>query len=181
MSTVIEQIKEDSRLARMRLGQDAPDIVALKSAPSVRVALVPLVGKEDHLAWLAAASLELPENDYAREIRDNVLRQNTLLHAVRNVENLEERVFSSVEELLESLEDVDINMLSERYMMMKMDSNPAMDGLSDEQMADLKKVWRKIDLNGLSGRSWELAKALLLELSLISLTGRSVGFSSTTK
>lgn len=181
MSSLFDKIKEANRLTRMRMGQDAPDIVALKSRPEVRVALVPLTGKEDMQAWTAAAELDLPDNPYAIEARDRVLKVHTLFHAIRLPDDVTKKVFPSAEALEEELEDLDINFLSERYQLLKADSSPALEGLDEEAMAPLKAVWQTIDLSVLSGRSWELARALLLEISADSLMGRSPGPSSTSR
>jgi hypothetical protein len=48
--TLLDELREKKRLARMRLGQDAPDIINLKTVPGVRVALVPLNESEFSLA-----------------------------------------------------------------------------------------------------------------------------------
>lgn len=181
MTELFDEIKKANRLTRMRMGQDAPDIVALKSRPEVRVALVPLTGKEDMQAWTAAAELDLSDNPYAIEVRDRVLKVNTLFHAIRLPDDVTTRVFPSAKQLEEELEDLDINYLSERYQLLKADSSPALEGLDEEAMSRLKRVWQTIDLNVLSGRSWELARALLLEISADSLMGRQPGPSSTSR
>lgn len=176
---ILEEIKKGNRLARMRMGQDAPDLVALKSVPSVRVALVPLKGKEDHLAWTAAASLEVEDNQYGTEVRDRWLKVNTLFHAMRHPEDIDKKIFPTPEDLDSELEDIDINYLSERYHLMKSDSSPALDGLTEEMMEELFPLWQQIDLRDLSGRSWDLAKGLLFETSQTSLMARWFGSSPT--
>lgn len=157
MNETLEAIRQSKRVARMRMGQEVADYAALKSNPEVRVALVPLMEKEYQQALEAAASWDVPDNAYGTEVRDRTLQVYTLLYAIRQVGNESERVFSSIEQMLDpdtGLEAVDVNYLSEFYTRMVEHSSPAYDGLDNEQLDALKKALVTIDWNALSGRCW---------------------------
>lgn len=193
ISSTREAIKENSRLRRMRLGQDAPEFETLRSSPEVRVALVPLTEKESEYSLRMA--MQLPAEDNAQGIvyRDRWQQVCDLWQALREPNDPSKRIFDSVEEMTNELEASDINYLSEAYMRMLDESTPLQDGMTDEQLEELKKAFVTIDWSVLSGRAWWHLKQCLLYLgqeplrvklpgssSTGSLTGRSEETKSTT-
>lgn len=178
---LIDDLREHRRLARMRLGQDAPDLIALKSAPEIRVALVPLTEAEYELGLHAAAGLDVQDNAYGVEARDRLLQVNNLFHAVRDPNDTGKKLFESPEQLATELENVDINHLTEMYGRLVDDSSPALEGLSDEDLDDLKKALETIDWNALSGKPWFHLKSFFLTLTPEQLRVSSFGFSSIKK
>jgi hypothetical protein len=178
---LLDELREKKRLARMRLGQDAPDIINLKTVPGVRVALVPLNESEFSLALEAAASMSIADNAYGVELRDRMLQRFTLLYAVRDPGDPTKQVFSSVEELAEEFEPLEINHLMDCYGRMIEDSSPAIDGLTDEDMDTLKKALQTIEWSVLSGKPWWHLKSFLLTLTPEQLQVNSFGSALTSK
>lgn len=178
---LIDEIREKKRLSRMRLGQEAPDIVPLLNVSEVRVAIVPLTEGEYDRALNAAAAIDAPENAYGVEARDRVLQQWTLLYALRDPTDPSKRIFESPEELTTELEVSEINHLMEMYARTIENSSPAMDGLNDEDLDTLKKAFQEIDLSALSGRAWWHLKHFLLNLTVEQLKVNSYGSSLTNK
>src|SRR5687768_8274607 len=118
----------------MRMGQNSPDFVTLKSNPEARFALVPLVEMEYQMALEAAASIDAPDNAYGVEYRDRTLQVYTLFHALREPDNPEQKAFQSVEQMLDpeiGLEPTDVNYLMDYYQRMIDFSSPSMEGLTD--------------------------------------------------
>lgn len=193
--TVLEKIREGRRVAKMRMGQNAPEFVRLRSNPEIRLAIVPLVEREYQWALEAAATYEIPDNGYGIELRDRTLQVHTLFYALREPDNVEQRVFPDIDAMLDpetGLEPVDINYLLEYYQRMVDFSSPALDGLTDEQMEELKKVCVTIDWNALSGKPWWHLKMFFMTIpgglpldkspsltSILNSIGRSEGLEST--
>lgn len=163
----------------MRMGQEVPDFAYLRSNPEIRMAIVPLLEREAQLAWVQAADAEVRDNAYGVEARDKILKCWTLAYALRQPDNIDQRVFESGEQLAEELDDIDVGWLGEQYEATTEYASPALEGLTDEQMSELKKVLDTIDLNELSGRAWWLLKAFLLTVSGDQLRDRSLLHTST--
>lgn len=157
MSDTLNALREGRRIAKIRLGQAAPDFVPLKSNPDVRIALVPLTEAEYQQALEAAAMIDIPDNAYGIEVRDRTAQVHSLYHAIREPGDPSKKVFSSVESMLDpenGLEPIDINYLAEYYNRMIDFSSPTLEGLSDEQLDELKKALVTIDWSALSGKPW---------------------------
>ena len=178
MSSLLEQIREGNRIRRMRIGQNAADFVSLRSNPEVRVALVPLLEREVELAWEQAAVVDVPDNVYGTEVRDRILKRYQLYYAVRDPENIEERLFESADDLADNLSETDINHLAEQYLAMVDYSSPALDGLDDAKLGELKKALETIDLSVLSGKAWWHLKAFFMTLTVEELRASSRSRSS---
>jgi hypothetical protein len=163
--TLLDELRDKKRLTRMRLGQDAPEIVPLKTVPEVRVALVPLTEAQYHNALQSAASLDVAENAYGLEERDRILQVMTLLYAVRDPSDPSKQLFQTSEELTNEFEAVEVNWLMDHYARMVDDSSPASEGFSDEELGELKKALEKIEWSVLSGKPWWHLKSFLLTLS----------------
>jgi hypothetical protein len=88
------------------------------------------------------------------------------------------RVYSSTEEMLEDLEVADIDALIDGYNEMIAKSSPSLDGITEEEIEDLKKVFQTMDWNALSGRSWYAAKRFLSTISPEQLRDNSHGSTS---
>lgn len=177
-NAILDKIKEGNRARRMRMGQNVADFVTLRSNPEVRFAMVPLLEVEYEQAWAAAAAIDQPDNPYGTEIRDRTLKVHSLWYALRMPEDIEQKVFDSPEELAEELEDGDINQLGDEYQSLVDYASPAIDGLDDDKVADLKKAWEQIDLNGLSGKSWWHLKMFFMTLTVDQLRANSLSRSS---
>lgn len=182
---VLDAIREQRRFARMRMGQEAPALTKLPSRPEVRVALVPLTEGEHEQTLEAAAALEVGDNPYGVELRDRAMAVATIFHAVREPDNLEMKVYQSIEQMIDDpevgLEFEDINRLNEEYMALVDFSSPMLDGLDEEKLGELKKAFEMIDLSGLSGKPWFHLKMFFSTLTAEQLRGNSRWLSSMLK
>jgi hypothetical protein len=156
-------------------------MVALKSAPEVRMAMVPLTEAEHELSLAEAAAIDAPENEYGVEMRDRVLKSNHLYHALRAPEDVTQKVFNSWRECAELFELADLEYLGEEYAAMVHDSSPAFDGMDEEQLSELKKALETIDWSVLSGAPWYHLKAFFLTASPDALRASLYGRSSISK
>lgn len=182
--SVIEQIKEGRRLARMRMGQDAPEFVVLPTNQDIRMAIVPLTEREYESALSAAAALrpepvDQPENTYGTETRDRFVSAHMLADALREPGDIEKKVFASAEELIAELEPGDINFLRDEYARISEFSSPELDGFDEERLEELKKAFEKIDLSVLSGKTWWHLKSFFSNLTPEQLAASLYGSSST--
>jgi hypothetical protein len=179
MSEFSDLLKE-RKLARMRMGQESCEIVDIPSDPEMRVALVPLTEKEMQEGITAAAALHAPGDNMAAAIlRDRHRQCCDMWHSARLTNDLQVKAFDSVEQMVEVLDNVDINVLGERYILMVDESSPAVDGLSDADLADLKKDFGTIPWSELSGKRWAAVKLCHSVLFPGQLLDRSLGSTST--
>lgn len=165
IATAREAIKAGSRLRRMRLGQDAPEIESLRSNPEIRVALVPLSERDYQHGLQEAMNLPAPDNPAGIIYRDRWQQTVDLWNALREPNDVKKRVFDSPAEMIEELEANDVNYLGECYMRMMDESSPALEGLTNEQLEELKKAFVVMDWSVLSGKSWWHLKQCLFNLS----------------
>jgi hypothetical protein len=77
------------------------------------------------------------------------------------------------------LEVSDVNFLTDRYMEMISRSSPHIDGFTDEELDEAKKVLQTISWNELSGRSWYALRRFLSSVGQPLQPDRSLGLSST--
>lgn len=181
MANIVEEIRSSRRIARMRLGQESPVMTSAKSAPEVRFAMVPLTEAEHELSLAEAAAIEAPENDYGVEMRDRVLKANHMFHSLRNPDEIKEKIFSGWKEVSEVLEFADLEYLGDEYAAMMHDQSPAYDGMTDEEVADLKKALETIDWSVLSGRPWWHLKMFFMTITPTQLVDNSYGHDSISK
>lgn len=171
------------RLDRMRLGQAVCDWVVLPSDPEVRMAVVPL-SESDYISVLnKVATMEFKDDMAGMAMRDRVQSQEILLHAIREPDNLSQRVYSTVEELVDEenggLTQIDVDEAIEVYNEMIHVGSPAIDGIPPGEFVELKKVLQEMDWNALSGRQWYAAKRFLSAISPRPLLDNSLGYGST--
>lgn len=179
MSTVREAIKEQHRLARMRMGQDAGEWTDIPSMPGVRVLQVPLKEKESQLGVMAAAALEVYDNAAGLTARNRVAMQYDVFYSLREMDKPDKFVFDSVDEMVDTLEPSDIDLLHERLTVMMEYSSPAIDGINDEDFELIKKAFMAIDLSALTGRQWAAVKLSCQYLFPNLLPDRSLGTTPT--
>jgi hypothetical protein len=165
LSTLYEQIREANRLKRMRLGQDAPEMVELPAHPELRVAQVPLSERETQAGLIAAAQLNVPDNHAGLQARDRLALTNDVWHSLRQPDDLSRKIFPSVETMVEELEPEEVDYLANKLTILMNYASPAIDGLTDEQLNELKKALAAIDLSALTGRQWAAMKLCLSVLS----------------
>lgn len=180
MTTMRETIKEQTRLSRMRQGQDVPEYIDVPSMDGVRVALVPLTEAElsRGLAY-AAQEDDVPESFSGVQYRTRRAIQSDLWHAIREPGDPEKRIFDSIEEMVETLVPGDIDFLNMHLATLMNFASPAMDGLTEEDLDFLGRAWQAIRLNELTGRQWAAAKVCLSILLPELLQARLSGHTST--
>jgi len=159
----------------MRLGQLAPEFVDIPSMNGIRVALVPLIEAESQRGMMRAAELEVPDNVAGIQLRNRAALESDVYHAMRDPENIDKQLFESVDTMVEELEPSDIDALADHLMTLMEYASPSIDGLSEEDLLDLKKGFAEIDLRVLTGQQWAAVKlcfqALLPNLLAVKLRG----------
>jgi hypothetical protein len=177
MSKTFDLYRE-RRLERMRLGQATCEIVELKSDPEIRFALVPMTDGDYQQALTRAMKVAAEENEHGLVLRDRVQQNSIIMYAAREVDDLEIRMFESYDEVAE-LESHDVNYVWDIYREMVAQISPEMDGISEEDWDELKKVFANLQRNELSGRQWYALQRFLTSLTPQQLLGKSFGSSST--
>ena len=164
---------------RMRLGQTVCDIVDLPSDSEIRLCIVPLTEAQFLQALEKVRDVRANDDLPGMAIRDRVQAQEILVRAIREENDLTRMVYSSTEEMLEDLEVADIDALIDGYNEMIAKSSPSLDGITEDEVEDLKKTFQTMDWNALSGRSWYAAKRFLSTISPEQLRDNSHGSTST--
>lgn len=183
-NAILDKMRESRRVAKMRMGQAAPSFVTLPSNSEIRFAIVPLIEREYQFCLESVAAMDIPDNAYGVELRDRQLQLHTLWMALRNPDNPMERVFESVEDMLDEelgLEPTDVNHLIEMYQREVDFSSPALEGLTEEQVQELKKALLTIDWNALSGKPYWHLRQFLLTLPVGVPLDKSPSLTSTLK
>jgi hypothetical protein len=179
MTTMREKIKEHSRLARMRSGQEVPEFVTIPSMPEIRCVMIPLLEKESQAGIVRAAALEVIDNAAGIQARDRVCIESDIWHALREPDDHDKRVFESIDDMLEALDATDISVLADELAALMDYASPAIDGMTDEQLDELKKAFGETDWSALTGRRWALVKMACQALFPDLLRVKSLGSTST--
>jgi hypothetical protein len=179
-----EQIISNNRLARMRLGQEAPELIAIPSTPDVRMAQVPLTEAEIQRGVIAAASLEVDDNAAGLTARNRACLHSDVFHSLREPADVSKFVFHDVDDMLANLQGSDLDFLADSLTTLNDYASPAVDGLTDKELSELKKAFGETDWSALTGRQWAALKlactALFPEILAVSLRGSSSTESLTT-
>jgi hypothetical protein len=165
----------------MRLGQAVCEPVQLQSDPEMKLYIVPLNEAEYKSAWAAVEKMKAEENVAGMMMRDRQLAREIIFRAVREPDDLTQKVFESVEEMSETLDVTDMDALIDEYNEMISISSPSLEGISPQEFDELKKVLQTMDWNALSGRSWYAAKRFLSTISPSLLQGNSLGLPSSSQ
>lgn len=171
---MLEKLRQ-RRIERMRLGQETAELEPIPSDPEFRVALVPLLEKEYDASQRAVSLLDVPETVAGATILDRQEKREILIRAIRDPEDLTSKLFSSVNEMMELLEPVDITHLYDKFVEMSMDISPDLRALSQEEIDFLKRVFESFSWSDLSGRQHYALNRFLLTLSPDQLMGRQPG------
>lgn len=173
-----EEIKQ-RRLDRMRLGQAVCDYVTLPSDSEIRVAIVPLTEAEYKQVLSHVANIDANNNMAGMSLLDRVQAQEICARAIRQDDDLSQRMFNNSEEMMEVLDVVDVDEVIDKYNEMIENSSPTMDGIPPEELDALKKALQQMDWNVLSGRQWYAAKRFLSEIFHLLPPDSLRGFTST--
>jgi hypothetical protein len=178
--SVRDQIMKEGRLARMRLGQAVCEFAEIPSMSGVRVALVPLTEAEmTNSLMYAAMSNGVPEDGVGMQYRMRRAADYDLWQAIREPEDLTEKVFESVEAMMDELDPNDIDVLNMTFTAVLNNSSPRLDNLSEEDIDFLEGLLRTTSLNDLSGKQWGAASVFLSICYPGQLQARLSGTSST--
>lgn len=165
------------RVERMRQGQQACEITSLPSDNEIRVAIVPLLEKEYDMCMLAVAAMNVPDNVAGAGILDRHEKLEVLIRSIRNPNNLMERIFDNVEELMELVEPPDVNTLYDDYVEMASNISPHVVELGEDEIDFLKQLFGTLQLKGLSGKQLYALRRFISTLSPMQLTDNLLGSS----
>lgn len=183
-TTTAGRVKE-RRLERMRLGQAVCDFVPLPSDPEIRMAIVPLTEADYRQVLGKVADVPLGDDMAGAGVKDRVLAQEILVRAIREENDLTQRVYEdmdgklAVEILTDDLEVPDVDELIDRYNEMMESCSPRIDQFPDEEIEAVKKALQTMDWNALSGRSWYALRRFLSLAMPQLLTANLPGSTST--
>ncbi len=163
------------RLDRMRMGQAVATHKALLSDPEIAVAMVPLTEAEHLQCVEIITSMEAPDNIVGASARDRRNANEILLRSIREEDDLQQRMFYSLEEMTEVLEAEDVNYLLDAYFEMMEEVSPSAGGLSDREIDDLKKVLEQTEWSELSGKQCHALKNFLSTLGYTLLPDNLLG------
>lgn len=169
------------RADRMRLGQAVGDVHSLLSDPEIQVAIVPLTEAEYLQCLESTSGRNIPETITGAAMRDRYNTAELLLRAIREPTDLDDHMFTSTTEMTETLDVNDINFLQDMYFEMVETADPSVDGVSPEELDELKKALQEIQWNELSGKQWYALKRFLFSVMPELLEGNSLGFGLTQK
>lgn len=164
MSTIREAIREQNRIKRMRMGQEAAELEEIPSLDGIRVAQVPLVERESQAGLIRAANLDVVDNSAGMQARNRAAVESDVWHSCREPGDLTKMVWESVDEMVEELEPSDIDYLFDKLTILMEYASPSLDGLTQQDLDQLKKDFGQIDWNELSGRQWSALKLCLSTL-----------------
>ncbi len=181
MSSTFDTLKE-SRLAKMREGQAAGEIVVLPGRPDVRFVLVPLTDGEYLKSLQIADKLETTGSEAGLLAQSHVQRQAIIAFAAREMNDWTQLVFDgSPEKVGEALEQNETNFVYDLYLEMIAVNSPSLYMMSEEEFEELKKVWQRIEWSELSGTQQYAAMRFLRSILDDSLLGSYFGSPSTLK
>jgi len=150
----------------MRMGQAVvePTEIPSMAEAGIRIGLVPLTEQESQQGLVAAAALDVPDNYAGINARNRLAAQCDVWNASRLIEDPSQKIWQSVEQMVEELQPSDIDFLFDKLTLLQDFASPAFDKLSDKQVDDLKKAFVELDWKGLSGRP---ANALAMCISIL--------------
>lgn len=177
-SNIRDAIMEANRLARMRMGQEVPELVNIPSLEGIRAAQVPLTEAEAQLGMIRAATLDVVDNAAGIEVRNRAAIHSDVWLSLRDPDNVDTKIFKSIEEMNENLAPSDIDYLADNLMLLTSYASPAIDGLSDKALDELKKVFAETDWSALTGKRWAAVKLCISTLFPELLLAKSLGTGS---
>lgn len=179
MTSVRDAIKDANRLARMRQGAEVPEYVDIPSKPGVRAWMVPLTEAESQIGVIRAAGLDVLDNMAGMQARNRAAIESDVWHSLREPGDVDLKVFENIEDMVEELDPTDIDFLADTLATLMDYASPSIDGMSDEELNDLKKAFGETDWSGLTGRQWAAVKVACQALFPDLLRAKSLGTTST--
>jgi hypothetical protein len=165
----------------MRAGQEIGEPIEAPSMPGIVMMQVPLLEKEAQAGIVLAANLDVPDNTVGIQARNRQAILSDVWHSLRTVENVNEKVFDSIDDMVaeDGLTSNDVDYLADNLQLMMDYSSPAIDGMTEEVLAELKNFLREVDLSVLTGKRWAAVKLCISTLFPELLQARSLGITST--
>jgi hypothetical protein len=173
----------ENRLAKLRLGQSAGEIVTLSGSDDedeVRFVVVPLTDGENLKAFSLADELNVSDSTAGLAAREEMLKRGIIFYAAREMSDWTKPFFESTQEVSE-IYDHDINQAYDIYLEMVAVSSPVFALLDDEELENLKKVWSRIDMNELDGTQQYAARRFLNSIRPLLLQANFSGSNSMRK
>ena len=127
MATVREAMREQHRLARMRNGQDVPERVDIPSMSGIGACLVPLTEAESQRGIVAAADLNVNDNQAGMMARERAATISDIWHALREPSDIDRRVFATPEDMTTTLVPTDIDYLADKLTLLQDYASPAIE------------------------------------------------------
>jgi hypothetical protein len=174
---------KENRLAKLRLGQAAGEIVTLTGAEDedeTRFVIVPLTDGENLKAFSLADEMEVTDTSSGLAAKDEMLKRALIFFAARELHDWTEPFFDNIEDVAE-VYDHDINHAYDIYLEMISTASPAWALLGDDEIEELKKVWSRIELKELSGAQQYAAQRFLNSIRPLLLRASYFGSPSTQK
>lgn len=179
MSAVRDKIREQSRFARMRLGQEAPELIDVPSMTEVRVALVPLTEAESMAGLIRSANVEVADNISGLNVRNREAVISDVWHACRVPGTAQELVWDTPEQMVDDLQPSDIDYLFDQLTILMDYASPTLANLADQDIDDLKKAFAAIDWKELYGTQ-QRSLVLCISRLLPDLLAAKFSFSGST-
>lgn len=182
MTRSFEKYREN-RLAKLRAGQSAGEIVTLSGQDDddeIRFVVVPLTDGENLKAFSLADELQASGSAAGIAAQDEMMKRATIFYAARELRDWTIPFFQQIEEV-EEVYDHDINHAFDVYLEMVAASSPAFAIMTDEEIDDLKKALSRIDWKELSGSQQYAAQRFLNSIRHNLLAANFSGSDSTRK
>lgn len=157
-----EEIREASRIARIRMGQEAFEWCDIPSLEGIRVAMVPLTEAEEQQGLIASSKLDVPDNIVGYQVRQRVGQVHNVWMSCRLPDDLRRYIWDTPEAMMDEIEPTDVDYMFEALVTLQDYASPSLAKLSDKEVEEVKKAFVAIDWKGLTGRQ---ANALVLALS----------------
>lgn len=182
--TIREAIRKNTRLTRLRLGQQAFEWIEFESLRAddgspIRFAQVPLTEAETQHGLIEAANLNVEDNMAGIALRNRRAQTIDVWNSLRMPDDVSVKAFESPDEMAATLEPNEIDFAVDSLTTLMEFSSPSIEGLTKEQVDSLKKAFAAVDWNVLSGRQWAALKLCCQRLGLPSLMDNSSGSTST--
>lgn len=133
-------------------------------------------GTEEKVALVILSTGEMTEakiqsDNYIKEnniedetYQDIILQQHIIYRALRDKDNLENKMADNVDDLAKSLSLQEIQYFMVQYNLFNSENSPFLGALNEEQFEELKKTLEKMSLNDLNGQSLIALRNFLLTL-----------------
>lgn len=130
-----------------------------------KIALVILTSDQVQAAKIAAQDYIKEHNIEDEDYQEIENQRQIVYRALRDKDNLSKQIASSYEELIETLDNMEIQFLFVEYTMLTTESSPFLNSVNDEQFNQLKKTLEEMKLSDLSGPSLAALRFFLLTLA----------------